>query len=51
MCIESKGKCGDCEDLPLKCTTNGNYYYDYLKLLRLIYLFRVLYYLSSFDSA
>lgn len=49
--IERKKKYRDCEDLPSKCTTNGNYYYYYLKLLRLICLFRVLCYLTSFSLA
>ena len=50
ICTGRKGKCGDCEDLPPKCTTNGNYY-DYFKLLRLIYIFRMLCYAPPFGSA
>lgn len=47
MCIRRTEKCGDYEDLPSKCTTNDNYCYYYVKLSRLIYLFRILCYLFS----
>ena len=50
MCVGKKGKCGDCEDLPPKCTTNGNNLLIILLYL-LIYLFSLLCQASSFGSA
>ncbi len=52
MYIRKKEKYRNCKDLSPKYITNNNNYYYYLKLLKLIYLFKMfMYYLSSFSSA
>lgn len=47
ICIEKKRKYENYKDLPLKYIIDGNYY-DFLKLLRLIYIFRLLCYMFFF---
>lgn len=48
--IKKKRKYGNCKNLHLKYITNSNYY-NFFKLLKLIYIFKILYYMPFFGSA
>ena len=50
ICKGKKRKYGDCKDLLPKYIINNNYY-DFFKLLRLIFIFKMLFYIPLFGLA